>query len=128
MLFFYLLFNKRMSIISRTKRNIFKESKKYQKCHQYLFLILLYASYIFYFLFFLTYSFPETTKKLIKIDPKKTKNYLNNITFFINAYVSVILIYKFNPWQKSSFTKFDRKLVFVASTVVFTTTFFTKVV
>lgn len=117
-----------MGIISDTKRMILKENKKYQKCHQYLFLLLLYASYVLYFVFFLSYSFPETTKKWIKIDSKKTKDYLNNITFFINAYVSIILIYKFNPWQKSSFTKFDRKLVFTASTVVFITTFFTKVV
>jgi hypothetical protein len=109
-------------MLSKAKKLIIQENKKIKKYHQSLFLILLYLSYILYFSVFLSYMFPKTMKRWINID---SKTYLNNITFFINGYVSIVLLIKFNPWNSSSFTKFDRQLVFSASTVVFITTFFT---
>ena len=62
-----------MGIISDTKRMILKENKKYQKCHQYLFLLLLYASYVLYFVFFLSYSFQKQRKNGLKSIRKKPK-------------------------------------------------------
>lgn len=107
-------------------KTIHKSNEKVKRHHENLFLILLYTSYLLYFLVFLGYVFPSYDKFLRKNIKLKIETYLQNITFFINAYVSIVLLVKFNPlYHKSKFTKFDRQLVFSSAMIIFVTTFLT---
>ena len=75
---------------------------KNMKLHQRFFNILMYASYILYFI---------ALTGLMVLDPSYIE-YLNSIITF---YMGIILFIKFNPWAKSQpFTKFDKRLVWSA--------------
>lgn len=57
----------------------------------------------------------------------ETQYHLSNITHFVDTaiklYVSLVLIYKFNPWfGKQDFTKFDRRLAWHAGFFLFIST------
>lgn len=71
--------------------------------HQKLFLYTIYISWLLYPLSIIL----------------ETQYHLTNITKFVDTliklYISIILIYKFNPWfGKQNFTKFDRYLAWNA--------------
>ena len=71
--------------------------------HQKLFLYTLYISWVVYPLSLIL----------------ETQYHLSNITKFVDTaiklYVSIILVYKFNPWfGKQKFTNFDRRLAWHA--------------
>jgi len=70
---------------------------------------LIYSSYIFYIVSFLGISFvaPSYHRLLLEI---------------IKIYVSILLIYNFNPWGKKECTRLDRELAFSAAIfLIFTT-------
>jgi hypothetical protein len=48
--------------------------------------------------------------------------YLETIEYYIKIYVSIFLIYRFNPFRHVEFTELDRKIVFSAGWFIFTTT------
>jgi hypothetical protein len=53
------------------------------------------------------------------------KNNLDTIDKYIRIYISLFLIYRFNPFRtKYEFTSLDRKMVFSAGLFMFTTTIF----
>jgi hypothetical protein len=56
--------------------------------------------------------------------------YLRRLDNFIKIYISLFLMYRFNPFREINFTELDRKLVFSAGVFVFVTTtvnkFFTR--
>ena len=107
-------------------KTINQSNEKVKRYHQNLFLILLYTSYLLYFLVFLGYVFPSYKKILTCKIKLNIETYLQNITFFINAYISIVLLVKFNPvYHESKFTKFDRQLVFSSAMIIFVTTFLT---
>jgi hypothetical protein len=73
------------------------------KWHQKLFLYTLYISWVLYPLSLII----------------ETQYHINNIVMFVDTavklYVSLVLVYKFNPWfGKQDFTKFDRRLAWHA--------------
>ena len=50
-------------------------------------------------------------------------DYLVYVTSFIKIYISVILLYKFNPFHKSIFiTNNDKKIIFTSGIYLFLTT------
>jgi hypothetical protein len=53
--------------------------------------------------------------------------YLSTLDYFIKLYVSLFLIYRFNPFRKVVFTDLDRKIAFSAGIFVFATTAINKI-
>jgi hypothetical protein len=49
-------------------------------------------------------------------------NYLNDLEFYIKIYISLFLLYRFNPFRKIQFTDLDRKIAFNAGIFIFTAT------
>lgn len=85
------------------------------KWHQIIFLITLYISWILSTLSLFTYF----------------KFYLQDLSFIINQilkiYISLILMYKFNPWfGKRNCTDFDKNLVWHGSFFLFISTLLTS--
>lgn len=68
-----------------------------------------YLSYLLYFLiiFGLSYSAPK---------------YLTLLNVYLPIYVSMFLLFRFNPWRALSFTEFDRQIVFQAGIFLLLTT------
>jgi hypothetical protein len=64
-----------------------------------------------YFLYFLIALGLSTTA------PK----YLSHLDYYVKLYVSIFLIYRFNPFRHVKFTELDRKIAFSAGIFVFTT-------
>lgn len=54
--------------------------------------------------------------------------YLNNLNTFIKIYVSLFLIFFFNPFSKHVFNDFDKKVVFSAGFFLLLTTAITDVI
>jgi len=107
-------------------KTIHRSNEKVKRYHQNLYLMLLYSSYLLYFLVFLGYLFRSYKTFLTDKIKMNIQTYLQNITFFINAYISIVLLVKFNPlYHKSKFTQFDRQLVFSSAMIIFVTTFLT---
>jgi len=48
-------------------------------------------------------------------------DYLSALNFFMKIYVCVLIIYRFNPFVKSTFTEFDKRLVFSSSIFLLST-------
>lgn len=48
--------------------------------------------------------------------------YLSTLDYYIRLYVSLFLIYRFNPFRQIKFTDFDRKIAFNAGIFLITTT------
>lgn len=57
----------------------------------------------------------------------KAPKYLDSLQYFIKAYVSIFLIYRFNPFRKIKFTDFDAKISFSAGVFLIATTAIDKV-
>jgi hypothetical protein len=83
--------------------------------HEKIFIYGLYASYILFVLILLGVS---TTA------PK----YLSSLEKFLKLYVSLFLLWKFNPLRNERMTNFDRRVVFSCSLFLLTTTFLTDAV
>jgi len=70
---------------------------------------LIYASYLFYIISFLGISLTAPS-------------YHRILTEIIKVYVSILLIYNFNPWGKKECSKLDKDLAFSAAIfLIFTT-------
>ena len=54
--------------------------------------------------------------------------YLKHLDNFIKIYISLFLIYRFNPFRETKFTELDRKLVFSAGVFVLATTTINKLI
>jgi hypothetical protein len=81
------------------------------KWHEKLFLYTLYLSWILYPLSFIV----------------ETQYHVNNtvqiVDLGLKLYISLVLIYKFNPWfGKQNFTLFDRRLAWHAGVFLFIST------
>tara|TARA_B110000858_G_C17344806_1_gene268297 strand:- start:135 stop:446 length:312 start_codon:yes stop_codon:yes gene_type:complete len=79
------------------------------KYHEAFFDSALYTSYILYLVAFF---------KIETYDPK----YLDMLENIIKYYVIGFLLIRFNPFTTSSFTEFDRKVVFSSAVFLLTTT------
>ncbi len=86
-----------------------------QKHHEKAFIYGLYVSYILYAIVFLGLS---TTA------PK----YLSYLRGFLKLYVSIFLIWRFNPYNNEKMTLFDKRVVFSSAIFLLTTTTLTQVV
>jgi hypothetical protein len=76
---------------------------------QRLFQGIKYFSYILYVLVILGVSYSA---------PK----YLSLLNVYLPIYVSLFLLFRFNPWRALSFTEFDRQIVFQAGIFLLLTT------
>ena len=52
----------------------------------------------------------------------KKPEVLDKIDYAVNVFISVFLVWRFNPLFPAKFTEFDRKVVFSAGTLLFTIT------
>ena len=82
--------------------------------HEKVFYVALYLSYALYIIAF------------FQIDQYNPK-YLNMLDIFIKYYVMIFLLFKFNPFVKSTFTEFDRTIVFSSAIFLLTTTVFSNI-
>jgi len=48
--------------------------------------------------------------------------YLDNLQYYVKLYVSLFLIYRFNPFRRVKFTGLDAKIAFSAGTFLLATT------
>lgn len=53
--------------------------------------------------------------------------YLDELQYYIKLYISLFLIYRFNPFRRVKFTGFDAKIAFNAGWLLLTTTIFDSV-
>jgi hypothetical protein len=53
--------------------------------------------------------------------------YIDTIHYYLNIYVSIYLIFRFNPFTKIEFTRLDKKVCFTSGLIVFTTTQISKI-
>jgi hypothetical protein len=54
---------------------------------------------------------------------KNAPQYLNKIDQYVKIYISLFLLYRFNPlWGTTKFTDLDRKIAFSSGVFIFTTT------
>ena len=51
----------------------------------------------------------------------KIGDYLSILNFFMKIYICLLIIYRFNPFVKSTFTDFDKRLVFSSSIFLLST-------
>jgi len=79
------------------------------KYHELIFDIGLYASYILYIIAFF---------KIEYYDPK----YLDMLENLMKYYVIGFLLIRFNPFIKTTFTEFDRQIVFSSALFLLATT------
>ena len=80
-----------------------------QKLHHNLFYFLVYASYVLYVL------------SLLKLVPGLDK-YSLKIHYGLIVYISLFLLYEFNPFRKTVFTNFHKEIVFHSGLILFGTT------
>lgn len=83
--------------------------------HEKIFLYGLYSSYVLFIIVLLGIS---TTA------PK----YLSSLEKFLKLYVSLFLLWRFNPLRKKPFRKFDRRVVFSCALFLLMTTLLTDAV
>jgi hypothetical protein len=53
---------------------------------------------------------------------------LDNLDYYVKMYVSLFLLFRFNPFQKIKFNELDRKIAFSAGIFLVTTTVINTVV
>lgn len=85
--------------------------------HRFQEVVFKYAFYMNYLLYFIVAFGLSTT----------APQYLSTLDYFIKLYVSLFLIYRFNPFRKVVFTDLDRKIAFSAGIFVFATTAINKI-
>jgi hypothetical protein len=52
---------------------------------------------------------------------KSAPQYLEKLDYYVKIYISVFLLWRFNPFRKIHFTELDRKIAFSAGIFLFTT-------
>jgi hypothetical protein len=52
----------------------------------------------------------------------KAPEYLTNLNSYLTIYISIFLLYRFNPFRRVEFTNLDKNIVFTAGFFLFTTT------
>jgi hypothetical protein len=57
----------------------------------------------------------------------KAPEYLDDLLYFTKVYVSLFLIYRFNPFRRVKFTGLDAKIAFSAGTFLLATTAFDSI-
>ena len=82
---------------------------KNQKFHHNIFYFLVYSSYVLYIL------------SLLKLVPGLDK-YSLEIHYGLIVYISLFLLYEFNPLRKTVFTDFHKEIVFHSGLILFGTT------
>ena len=75
-----------------------------------LFDIVLYTTYVLYIAIALGLS-------------ANAPEYLDELQYYIKLYISLFLVYRFNPFRSVKFTKLDEKVAFNAGWFLLTTTF-----
>ena len=53
--------------------------------------------------------------------------YLETLDYYVKIYISLFLLWRFNPFTKIKFTDLDRKIAFSAGLFIFTTTAVNKI-
>jgi len=89
-------------------------SKKIHTFQVYMFNLTFLLIYLLYFIIYLGLS---TTA------PK----YLSFLDYYVKLYVSLFLMYRFNPFRQIKFTNLDRDIAFTAGFFIFTTTSLNKI-
>ena len=84
-----------------------------QKHHETVFIYGLYFSYILYAIIFLGLS-------------TSAPKYLTYLRGFLKLYVSIFLIWRFNPYSNEKMTSFDKRVVFSSAIFLLTTTTLTE--
>jgi len=52
---------------------------------------------------------------------KNAPQYLESLDYYVKIYISLFLLWRFNPFRKIHFTELDRKIAFSAGIFLFTT-------
>lgn len=87
----------------------------FKKYHEKIFFFSIYASYILYAL--VLFGLSTTAPK-----------YLEYLKSFLKLYVSLFLLWRFNPLRKTKMTTFDQRVVFSCALFLLTTTTITEIV
>ncbi len=58
----------------------------------------------------------------------KAPEYLDILQYYIKIYVSLFLMYRFNPFRHVRFTNLDAKIAFTAGALLFTTTYINAII
>ncbi len=87
---------------------------KITKFQERLFDFTLYLTYLLYILIALGLS-------------ANAPNYLSTLDYYVRIYVSLFLIFRFNPFRNVEFTELDKKIAFSAGVFVLATTALNKV-
>jgi hypothetical protein len=58
----------------------------------------------------------------------KAPEYLDTLQYYIKVYVSLFLMYRFNPFRHVKFTNLDAKIAFTAGALLFTTTYVNAII
>jgi hypothetical protein len=54
--------------------------------------------------------------------------YLDTLQYYVKIYVSLFLMYRFNPFRHVKFTNLDGKIAFTAGALLFTTTYINAII
>lgn len=54
--------------------------------------------------------------------------YLDTLQYYVKIYVSLFLMYRFNPFRHVRFTNLDAKIAFTAGALLFTTTYINAII
>lgn len=58
----------------------------------------------------------------------KAPQYLDSLQYYVKIYISLFLIYRFNPFRHVKFTELDRKVAFSSGLFLFTTTAINQII
>lgn len=58
---------------------------------------------------------------------KSAPQYLETLDYYVKIYISLFLLWRFNPFRKIQFTELDRKISFSAGIFLLTTTAVTQI-
>jgi hypothetical protein len=92
---------------------VFRE--KIHKFQTRLFNTIMYTTYFLYIVVALGLS-------------SQAPQYLNDLLYFTKVYVSLFLVYRFNPFRDVQFTELDRKIAFSAGTFLLATIAIDKII
>lgn len=84
-------------------------NKKIHEFQSKLFTIIVYISWILYIAIALGFS-------------AAAPQYLDDLQYYVKIYVSLFLIYRFNPFRKTTFTSLDGRIAFSAALFLLATT------
>ena len=84
-------------------------SKDLNKIQNTAFNIFIITSYLLYILFAVGLF-------------SRAPQYLETLDYYVKIYISLFLLFRFNPFRDINFTELDRKIAFSAGIFLFTTT------